>query len=276
VLLLLLHHQQKREGVSAPALKEEIMMWDEVVAKIEHLAAFDKQLQVFGAQQHRYQLEPCVPEESLVLHKRWLGAHFPDELKAFYTEVGNGIAGPHYGLRCVDAVTGYHANRPYTDVATLRAEAIASGRATESDKYFSVEREQLTGLITIIDEGCGHEMCLVTAGSRVGEVVTVSADGYVHETNLTLLQTYEQWLDREIAKFELVNQLMSSGASLDEIKGEVRTKFDTLDAEDMIASVADVEKPVSLFGTEYNRIYHGATQTPWYETVLRAWQRVNP
>ena len=45
----------------------------------------------------------------------------------------------------------------------------------------------------------------------------------------------------------------------------------------MIASIANVPKPVELFGDPQHgsRIVHGAIQTPWYEDVLREWQERN-
>jgi len=250
-------------------------MWDEVVAKLARLEALDMQCQVFGADHHRYRLFPCLPKEDLSRLERWLGVPFPDELRAFYRDVGNGVAGPYYGLREAEAIKGYNPSKPYTQAATLRAFAQSRGLAEEGEDYFELGREYLAGLITIIDEGCGHEVCLVTTGLRAGEVVRVSLEGYVYETNQTLIKTYDLWLDREIEKFETVRRMMSDGSSVDEINQEVRAKFDTLDGEDVIASIANVEKPVELFGTAHHKIYHGATQTPWYENVLCEWQKTN-
>jgi hypothetical protein len=237
-------------------------MWNGVATRLARLREFDKQFQVFGAQEHRYQLYPRLAEENLTELERWVvGARFPEELRAFYRDVGNGVAGPHYGLLEAQSVRGYRPREPYAEAATRGSS--------------EVEREQLTGLISIINEGCGHELCLVANGPQSGEVVRVSADDHVYETHRTFLETYEEWVDREIGKFETVQQLMSSGASLDEIHREVREKFDTLDAEDIVASIANVEKPVELFGTQHHKIYHGATQTPWYAKVLRDWQNTN-
>jgi len=151
-----------------------------------------------------------------------------------------------------------------------------SGDVSEStSEYFEISHDQITGLIVIIEEGCGHETCLVTTGPRAGEVVHVSLEGYVHETGKNLVQTYNEWLDLELGKFELVVGLMRSGATLEEINAAVNEKYESYDAEDVIVSIADVEKPVELFGTGGSRIYHGATQTPWYESVLRAWREAN-
>jgi hypothetical protein len=230
---------------------------------------------VFGADHHEYKLYPCVPEDELEQVERWRGLVFPEQLRAFYLKVGDGIAGPHYGLREANAVEGYGARAPYTDSTTLRALAREGEQTSRTDDYFEIEREKLTGLVTIIDEGCGHETCLVTTGSRTGEVVRVSLEGYVYETNRTLVQFYEDWLDRELERFQVVEGFMKSRLTLDEINKQVRDQVDMIDAGDIIASIANAEKPVELFGTVHHKIYHGASQTPWYEEVLREWRKTN-
>lgn len=247
-------------------------MWEDIFTKLERLLNLDNQLQVFGASNHQYYLADPVSEEELASLEYRLRAVLPAELRDFYLNWGNGVVGPHYGLRPIEDLEGYRAGEAYTDAARLRSLAIDQGEATESDEYVAIERAQLTGLIVVIDEGCGHELCLVTNGPRSGEVVNVSADGYIHEMGRTLIQTYEQWVDRELGKFEMVRDLMDSGALLEEINQAVRGKFESYDAEDIIVSIADVEKPAALFGSGGSKIYHGATQTPWYEKVLREWR----
>jgi hypothetical protein len=104
-------------------------------------------------------------------------------------------------------------------------------------------------------------------------VVHVSADGYVVETEETLIDIYTEWLDREIERFEAVRSLMSAGKTFVQIQDEMIARFQDYNAGDRIVSVADVPKPASLFGEGNHRIYHGATQYPWYENVLKEWQR---
>jgi len=246
-------------------------MWEQTRKKIEQLDLLDKQRQVFGAQSHDYRLYPTLTTEEISQFENWLGAPFPGDLQAFYREVGNGVAGPHYGLLEAGAVTGYRPGEIYTDAAKLRAMSGDGSRESE-DGYFEVNKDSITGLMTIIDEGCGHETCLITTGPRAGEVVHVSIEGYVHETGKKLIEVYERWLDHELGKFEAVRKMMIDGSTLDEISSTVVEQFRSYDAEDIIVSIADVEKPVELFGTEHHRIYHGASQTPWYESVLRKWR----
>jgi len=248
-------------------------MWDHIVEKLARLKSLDRQCQVFGAELHQYHLKPCVPENILLGFAGWLRVEVPAELLSFYREVGDGVAGPYYGLRTAALVDQYRASEPYKDASTLRA--IARNGETDESDYFEVGREQITGLISIIDEGCGHEYCLVTTGPKTGKVVSVSLEGYVHETDLTFSQFYEAWLDRELTKFDEVQGLMNSTSSLQEIETTIREKFNSLDASDIIASIADAEKPIELFGTTHAKIYHGASQTPWYEKVLADWRKAN-
>ena len=243
-------------------------MWDKVAGKLARLDALDHQRQVFGAQQHDYELFAPLAEDELASLELKLGVSLPKELRTFYLEVGDGIAGPYYGLHSSFSLPAYRPFELYTNAATFRAR---DPRQSEDD-YFTVDRNELTGLIGIIDEGCGHEICLITTGPRAGEVVMLSIEGHLHETKKTFLHFYDDWLDRELGKFEMVRSLMDSDASLKEIEDQIREKFGTLDAEDILISIVDVEKPVELFGTAHHRIYPGATQTPWYESVLREWR----
>ena len=164
-------------------------MWEETKRKIERLGRLDKQRQVFGASNHYYELLPPLSEEELQAIEQWLGVALPPELRAFYKEVGDGVAGPHYGLKSSVAVTPYRASEPYTDIATFRAR---SKETNGDDSYLAIASEDVTGLIGIIDEGCGRQTCMVTSGPRTGEVVSISEEGSLHETNLTFHQFYEQ------------------------------------------------------------------------------------
>jgi hypothetical protein len=220
-------------------------MWGQTRKKIEQLDLLDKQRQVFGAQSHDYRLYPTLTTEEISLFEHWLGAPFPADLQAFYSEVGNGVAGPHYGLLEAGAVTGYRPAEIYTDAGKLRALG-GDDRSEREDGYFEVNKDYITGLITIIDEGCGHETCLITTGPRAGEVVHVSLEGYVHETGKNLIETYEHWLDHELGKFETVRKMMIDGSPLDEISSVVVEQFGSHDAEDIVVSIADERVAISV------------------------------
>jgi hypothetical protein len=88
-----------------------------------------------------------------------------------------------------------------------------------------------------------------------------------------LIDLYAEWLDGEIERFEAIRALMDGGKTFAQIQHEMVRRFQEYNAGDRIASLADVPKPAELFGAGSQRVYHGATQDPWYEGVLKHWQR---
>jgi len=245
-------------------------MWAEVLEKLERLKAIDKQCQAFGARTHRYILWPCLRPDEIERVEQQLGVKLPESLRMFYLEAGNGGAGPNYGLLPAYELWGHRADRPYPGIEKIRqaAEHFDEG-------YFEAPLEVLAGLLAVINEGCGLYTCLVTAGPLQGNVVHVSGDGFVDETNLTLPGHYEQWLDRELNLFGTVESLMRSGASYAAIHEKMVAQFEDWFAGSRISSIANVGKPAKLFGTGDIDSGSGATHNQWYEKVLKKWQRAN-
>jgi hypothetical protein len=190
-------------------------------------------------------------------------------------EVGDGIAGPEYGLNPAANLLGYLPSENYPGIEAFRQIAVAEGLPPDDRGYFEISHEVLAGLLSIIDVGCGHEVCLIATGPRTGNVVYVSADGHVVETEKTLIDIYTEWLYRELERFEAVRSLMCAGKTFEQIQDEMIARFQDHGVGDRIASIADVQKPAALFGEGNHRIYHGATQYPWYESVLKQWQHRN-
>ena len=249
---------------------EKQPMWAEVLEKLERLKAIDKQCQAFGARTHRYILWPCLRPEEIEGVEQQLGVGIPEHLRLFYLEAGNGGAGPNYGLLPAAKLRSYRADQPYPGIEKFRQAAEHTGEG-----YFEAPKEVLAGLLVVIDQGCGHESCLVTTGPLAGNVVHVSNEGFVDETNQTLRDHFEQWLDREINLFGTVEFLMRSGASYAAIHEKMVAEFEDWFAGSRISSLANVEKPARLFGTGDIDSGSGAAHNQWYEKVLKKWQRAN-
>ena len=264
---------------ASPAANHPRTVWAEILDKLDRLRALDRRFQAFGAETHRYALRPRASESTVAAAERKLGVSLPDDLRRFYTEVADGGAGPHYGLLPAASLRNpLKAAAPFPGAAALRALDPDAGRDPSYPDYFEAPHEAIAGLLPIIEEGCGHRVCLVAtpapdgAGVPCGAVVYVSCDGYVVETRQSLADLYHEWLDRELTHFHAVRDLMAAGKSLDEIEAELRDRHHCHFAADYVSSIADVAKPGSLFGTRGARTYHWAKQKPWFEQVLRAWQ----
>ncbi len=131
---------------------------------------------------------------------------------------------------------------------------------------------ELTGLVAVTEERFTHHTCLVTAGSHIGRAVHVNCDGYVIESDHGLVTLVELWVDGILERLGDVRRLMDEDRSNEDIKTEMVARHHWHGAGDLIAIVANVEKPASLFGTPSMRVFHGATHFPWYAQVLAQYQ----
>src|SRR5437016_4283502 len=69
-----------------------------VKEKLDRLRQKDAAFQVFGADQHEYRLNPCLTEAQIQKFERAYEITLPPDYRAFLMEVGNGGAGPYYGI----------------------------------------------------------------------------------------------------------------------------------------------------------------------------------
>ncbi len=126
-------------------------------------------------------LNPPLPKEELAFFEKYLKVKLPDEYKQFLTEVGNGGAGPFYGIlpldMWADAVDG-----PVSDDFEL------------ADPYM--------GTITICDQGCTYYSLLVVTGKDRGKIVNY--DMQSREAHFSQYESfsgwYLAWLDKVLKK----------------------------------------------------------------------------
>lgn len=247
-------------------------MWQQVVEKIEQLKTMDKSLQLFGAEAHEYGFKPTATQEQIGNLEEKFAVALPEELKSFYTNLGNGIVGPDYGLLPLDRLVSYQANKPFQGAEYFRKIAEAEGELSQ-DGYFEANHEDIQGLISIIEQGCGHQICLVSKGEEVGKVVYFSCDGYIKEAHLNLWELYNRWLDESIEAFVEVEILLHGELSMKQINQRIQEKFNyRYSGQNLAISLMGVKKPESLFGSRYRKIYGGIGQSQWYEKQLQEYR----
>jgi hypothetical protein len=66
--------------------------------RLQQLARKDTEHKVFGASVHGYRLNPPLPADELAAFEAKHKIALPEDYKLFITEIGNGGAGPFYGL----------------------------------------------------------------------------------------------------------------------------------------------------------------------------------
>lgn len=185
----------------------------------------------YAIESHGYRLRPTVDEAMLARAERAIGAPLPDEYRNFLTTLGDGGAGPYYGVM------------PLSDSLDLLEERFGSfdplGRdcplmddihfgdltgqpdsweehvaRLDSDPEYEAHYERLReeyfdrpwidGRLPIVEIGCGDWLFLIVRGPRRGTVWVDSVDGstglYCLEVDFSTL--YQRWLDESLAEAE--------------------------------------------------------------------------
>lgn len=201
--------------------------------KLDAVREADPDFFVFGAEGHEYQLGPVSTVEQLQALEQSLQVQIPDEYRTFALRVGNGGAGPGYGLARLALgddpdLTVEGLGRNYK-----RAAREFASKAKQASKDFPCSKPEPLGAkgepappsvlvedgsLLLVDYGCAIEARLVLNGPFRGQVWVLegSAGAYVpfeqmqtlHATDtdqafdetmgpFNFLSWYEHWLDAD-------------------------------------------------------------------------------
>ena len=160
------------------------LMREAVQQVLTRLRATDPAMKRFGADAHGYRLNPPLTEPEAVAVERWLGVTLPAEYRAFVTQVGDGGAGPGYGVHslCDQMVAAQSAGKK----ARRRSERFLEppdparpfGRPMTVAEAGRLGGFPTHGLIALCETGCGGAYCLVTAGFEPGWVWSHDNGGF--------------------------------------------------------------------------------------------------
>ncbi len=189
---------------------------------LRRLAVQDARREVFGAQFHGYRLNRVLPIARIRALENRRSIQFPSEYVSFLTEMGNGGAGPFYGVHPLgerDADTGDGTRSwwsddpligdltrpfPHTDAWNLSEAEIARAREGEEDgPELDGYWRGVDGAIPVVDEGCALRDWLIIAGPERGHVwhdARADFGGFRPWTDgsrarLTFLEWYAAWLE---------------------------------------------------------------------------------
>lgn len=114
-------------------------------------ARADPRLRRFGAARHRYQLRAPLAEAAVAAIEAASGVALPAAYRTFVTTIGDGGAGPYYGL---------------WPLAHPAQRAVAAGEFTPAARG----RDAYHGVIGLGHVGCGQLALLIVRGPHAGEV----------------------------------------------------------------------------------------------------------
>ena len=187
--------------------------WAKRILKLlEQAKAKDPDLVRFRAYSHQYKLSAPASEEMIQEFEGQEGIRLPEEYRDFLLFVGNGGAGPYYGLYGVEAekkeLHGSHGSRLYQ----VREEPVIYPKMGSEDWDRVADPESrrkggahpYVGVLPIGSQGCTLMTGLMLAGPYRGQVVYYDEDFcgqpfFVREKGF--LQWYERWLREVIAGY---------------------------------------------------------------------------
>lgn len=212
-------------------VKTAMNKMQQIKTKLVKLAELDKSLKLFGSQSHSYCLNPCISPGELNNFESRYGVTLPQDYRQFLLELGNGGAGPGYGLFKLEdeIVTGGNdtEDREYQRLAQpFLLKSMWDGEE-ENDQNINAQQAR-QGTIAIATYGCGVDALLVVTGEQRGHIwiddrsndggiypfsseccAFYHDDPYSLETvddtaALSFYDWYQDWLNRYLVRFYAV------------------------------------------------------------------------
>jgi hypothetical protein len=180
-----------------------IVLWDraEVVGRLNFLQRADPGFTRFGSAKHRYLLNQPLTQSEVTAFEARYAVSLPEDYRSFLLEVGDGGAGPFYGIFRLDRshlsarddlLPGFLAGefphaKPWNDVGD-------NGPDSE-EEYF--DPAHICGSLNLSHQGCGYMVRLVLNGPQRG---TLWEDGRCSDTGITpfapgFAAWYLRWLN---------------------------------------------------------------------------------
>ncbi|APU15832.1 MULTISPECIES: SMI1/KNR4 family protein [Actinoalloteichus] len=176
-----------------------------ILEKLARAKADPSLLKSFGAAKHEFTLNPPLPESAIVGFEAEHGVTLPADYRRFLLELGDGGAGPSYGLLRLSAA--YTEPFDYPGALT-EPSAFVPGTEYSTGWWDDFpgpddrRPDPLQGTLSVVHHGCSDFTQLVVTGPGRGRLVNVNWDGavppYVLE-DLDFLSWYERWLDELLA-----------------------------------------------------------------------------
>lgn len=170
----------------------------------------DSGRQVFGAEKHQYRINPVLPIEEIRKAEEERHVRFPQEYVFYLTRVGNGGAGPYYGLYPFERVLKENGN-PFlgqlleqTVTTKLSKEQWREhrkildelGETNETDAAYEKYLDSLcSNMISIGTQGCTLDNMLMLSGGDADRILYIDWD---LETELPFRDTgmtFLEWME---------------------------------------------------------------------------------
>lgn len=209
---------------------------ERATAVTDSLRHLDKRRVVFGSSSHEYRFEPPLGMAQVEAFELAHGVSLPVPYRRFITELGNGGAGPYYGVLGL-GLEAPQLLQPFPATQRFQLQDGDDEAAWDS---------AIPGAIPIAEYGCGIFMLLVVRGEAAGQVWVDAR----YETgispftdNQSTLLTFETWwlnvMEWHLDRFEKILALMEEGIAHEEIHRRLDPRAPQLYVDTTMLSLMD-------------------------------------
>lgn len=193
--------------------------------KLRQLKEDDRFYKIFGSQQHRYKLNPTLSSGKIREFELKYNITLPAGYASFLLNIGNGGAGPYYGIEPLENVLFtdldykpsellLNPSKPFLHTKPWNLHFEATVDETNDEEYYKqldafqkiyFDEEQRNGCIAICNYGCAINFMLVVNGQEYGNIWVndrANDNGIYpskhpeNEEKISFLDWYELWLDK--------------------------------------------------------------------------------
>lgn len=206
---------------------------DEITEILKQARRIDFKCELFGTKKHKYRLNPSISVSFVRALEEKYEFSLPDDYFRFITEIGDGGAGPDYGIEPFADLVKKRKNQyaeEYQEAYRNSLKNSFSPRPMQIDEFeeFAIgtkedylqnpnryfiyeksdgERCHLDGFYVLGTQGCQWDFGLVTTGEMCGKVFVTDNEGaYCLEAN-SFEEFYQNWLDRISDKKKLKEEI---------------------------------------------------------------------
>ncbi len=199
--------------------------------KLKKLESLDADRRIFGAESHRYKINPAMADERIDAFEKRFSVKIPVEYRLYLQKIGDGGVGPFYGLYELEynddqspdpaKVFEYVRQKPFR-VADFYDSIPDDISEDDHERMLEDVYETATrGLIFLATEGCGIYSVLVVNGKEHGNVwhYDLANDAGIFPLRtpdsgkpMRFFEWYETWLDRSIDSLKTGKDGLSSYA----------------------------------------------------------------
>lgn len=207
-----------------------------ILKLLEQARTKDPDFARFGAYSHQYELAAPATEKAIRKFEEQQGVRLPEEYRNFLTFIGNGGAGPYYGLYGLKALEEDLSDSHGVRLYRVMEKPVIYPKMSEEDwdrvadpegRKKGNEPHPYAGVLPIGTQGCTLMTGLMLAGPYRGQVVYYDEDFcgppfFVREKGF--LSWYERWLREVIAGYN--DEETGFGLNLDGNPGQLMELYE--------------------------------------------------